>query len=340
VQQLILVFRFFLVCVVFLKNFIIVSELLCGLIKVHTVKLGAYTLEPKKAEGFDFHVLRVKTELGVRIAPQCDMYSNVAIFGDNVAVKNNPDWISQSNLGPAKMGNLNYNIYWDIVCQTQPEHRAEQLNYIEEVDRQSMGIFPNSQYFADHGHCTCSRCKTRWEKSGLSWLEWRRKEVTEYISDIRERTKKELIMCVQPDPICSYERYGVDFNDFAKYADAFNVVMFSKNYATPWYWEMITRGFRKLLEDKPIYVSLYVFGPGDEPKDVPSVAELLTVSARCVRTGIDGVFYFAEKASQLDDFQKAAIDKRELRERLRNFGGQPVKEYLDRVDDWSKNVKS
>jgi hypothetical protein len=308
------------------------------LIKVHIVRFGAYTLEPKKAEGFDFHLLRVKTELGTRIPSQKDMYSNIAIFGDNAAIRDHPDWLSQSALGPAKMGNANYNIYWNIVCQTQPEHRAEQLAYIAEVDKNSLGIWPNSQYFADHGHCICPRCVEKWRKSGLGWLEWRRKEVTEYIAQIRENTKKELVMCVQPDPICSYERYGVNFDDFAKYADAFNVVMFSKNYATPWYWEMISRGFRKLLKDKTMYISLYVYGPGDSPTDVPTVSELLTVSARCARTGIDGILYLTEKASQQADFQKAALAQKDLRERLKNYGGKPVQEYLERIASWEKIV--
>jgi hypothetical protein len=295
-------------------------------------------LEPKKAEGFDFHLLRVKTEMGTRIPTQNDMYSNIAIFGDNAAIREHPDWLSQSPLGPAKIGNNNYNIYWNIVCATQPQHRAEQLAYIEDVDRHSLGVWPNSQYFADHGHCNCSRCTEHWQKSGLSWLEWRRKEVTDYISQIRDHTKKELVMCIQPDPATSLERYGVDFNDLAKYCDAFNVVMFSKNYATPWYFEMITRAFKKLLK-KPFYVSLYVFGPGDTSSDVPTASELLTVSARCARGGADGFLYLTEKASQIVDFQKAAVDNVELRERLKTYGGQPVREVLDLVSSWEKIVQ-
>jgi hypothetical protein len=303
-----------------------------------SLKFGTFTLEPKKAEGFDFHLLRVKTEMGTRITPQQDMCSNIAVFGDNVAIRDHPDWLSQSALGPAKIGNSNYNIYWNIVCATQPEHRKEQLEYMEDVDRHSMGVWPNSQYFADHGHCTCPRCKELWNKSGLSWLEWRRKEVTNYIAQIREHTKKELVMCIQPDPATSLERYGVDFDDLAKYCDAFNVVMFSKNYATPWYFEMITRAFKKLLK-KPFYVSLYVFGPGDTPSDVPLPAELLTVSARCARAGADGFLYMTEKASQIGDFQKAAVANVALRERLKSYGGQPVQEVLDLVTSWEKVVK-
>ncbi len=299
------------------------------------MKFGTFTLEPKKAQGFDIHLLRVKTEMGTRIQPQPDMASNIAVFGDNVAIRDHPDWLSQSPLGPAKMGNNNYNIYWNIVCATQPEHRAEQLEYIQEVDKNSLGVWPNSQYFAEHGHCTCPRCKDRWQKSGLSWLEWRRKEVTDYIAQIREHTKKDIVMCVQPDPVTSLERYGVDFEDFAKYCDAFNVVMFSKSYATPWYFEMLTRAFKKLLK-KPFYVSFYVYGPGDTPNDIPTVDELLTVTARSARAGADGFLYLAEKESQIREFQRAAIVKTELRERLKSYGEQPVQEFLNRVKEWEK----
>jgi hypothetical protein len=294
--------------------------------------------EPEKAAGFDFHLLRVKLETGIRLPPMQDMYSNIAVFADNAATRGHPDWISQSPLGPARMGNSIFNIYWDVVCATQPQHRAEQLDYIEDVDRRSLGVWLNSQYFADHGHCTCPRCNELWKKSGLSRLEWRRKEVTAYISQVRERVKKELVMCIQPDPVTACERYGVDFDDLAKYADAFNVVMFSKSYATPWYWEMLARAFKKLLK-KPVYISLYVFGPGDNAQDVPSASELLSVSVRCARTGIDGILYLANGASQLRDFQKAAVDKVELRQSLKSYGGQPVQEVLDLVKNWEKIVE-
>jgi hypothetical protein len=299
------------------------------------VKFGTFTFQPEKARGFDFSVFRVKPETGMRLTPVQDMFSNIAVFADNVAVRNHPDWVSQSALGPAKIGNNNYNIYWDVVCATQPEHRAEQLEYIAEIDRRSQGVWLNSQYFADQGHCTCPRCVELWRKSGLSWLQWRRKEVADYVAQVREHVKKELILAIQPDPVSSYERYGVDFDDFANYADAFNVVMFSKNYATPWYWEMLARGFKKLLK-KPFYISFYVFGPGDNPKDVPSVAELLTVSVRCARAGADGFLYLTDNATQILRFQKAAVEQAELRKKLKTFGGQQVQEYLDFVADWEK----
>jgi hypothetical protein len=307
--------------------------------KVDQMKLGTYTFQPEKAEGFDFHVFRVKTEMGVRLTPQKDMYSNIAVFADNVAVRNHPDWMSQSPLGPAKMGNNNFNIYWNIVCATQPEHRAEQLSYMGEIEAQSEGVWLNSQYFADQGHCTCPRCQQLWKKSGLGWVEWRRREVTEYMAQVRERVKKELVLCIQPDPVSSLERYGVDFDDFAKFADKFCVVMFSKNYATPWYWEMLTRGFKKLLK-KPFYVAFYMYGPGDNPKDVPTTQELLTVSVRCARVGAEGFLYLTEGASQIRNFQKEAIAQTALIQKLRTYGGQPVQEFLDRIEGWKNSFSA
>ena len=89
---------------------------------------------------------------------------------------------------------------------------------------------------------------------------------------------------------------------------------------------------------KPFYISFYVFGPGDNPKDVPSTQELLTVSVRCARAGADGFLYLTDGASQIRDFQKTAIEMVQLREKLRTYGGQPVQEFLDYVESWRKIV--
>jgi len=302
------------------------------------MKFGSLTFQPQKPSGFDFHVFRVKPETGLRLQPQQDMHSNIAVFADTQTAKDHPDWISQSPLGPAKFGNNNYNLYWSVLCPTQPDYREEQLKYIAEVDRQSQGIWLNSQYFADHSHCTCPRCQTLHQKSGLSWIEWRRKTVTDYIAEIREIVKKDLVLSIQPDPVSSLERYGVDFDDFAKYTDQFNVVMFSKNYATPWYWEMLTRAFKKLLK-QPFYISLYVYGPGDAPQDVPTTQELLTVTTRCARAGADsGFLYLTDGEKEMTTFQRSAQEKTELCEKLRTYGGKPVSEFLDWVTNWRQTT--
>ncbi len=303
------------------------------------MKLGMMTFQPHKPAGFDFHVYRIKPETGLRLQPQPDMVSNIAVFADTQTGQNHPDWISQSPLGPAKFGNNNFNIYWSVLCPTQPEYREDQLRYIKEVDRQSNGIWLNNYYFTEHNHCNCPRCQMLQEKSGLGWVEWRRKIVNEFLAQVRSEVKGELVLSLQPDPVSSLERYGVDFNDIAKYADKFNVVIFSKNYATPWYCEMLARGFKKLLT-KPFYINLYVYGPGDMPQDVPTPAEILTATVRCARVGgVDGFVYFGDGEREIQNFQKAAVENVALRSKLASFGGEPVQQFLSAVDGWSKLFK-
>ena len=306
------------------------------------MKFGTYMFEAKKVPGFDFDLFRVKPEVGRRLPPKPDMYSNIAIFGDNVTARNHPDWISQSALGPAWRTNDNFNVRWDVLCATQPEHRAEQLDYMEDVARKSPSIWLNSIHFAEHGHCICPRCKELHEKSGLSWYEWRRKEITEYMAAtserVRDRAKSQFVIGVLPDPVTNYERFGVNFDDLAPLTDEFLVVMFSKNYATPWYWEMLTRNFKKLFKDVKLNIALYVIGPGDDPAETPTTKELLTVSVRMARAGVDGILYLTDKAAQMVEFQKRAIAEKDTRERLKSYGGKAGQEVLDLVTSWEKIV--
>ena len=304
------------------------------------MKFGTYMFEDKKVPGFDFDLFRTKPEVGRRMPPKADMYSNVAIFGDNVAARLHPDWISQSDLGPAWRTNDNFNVRWEVLCQTQPEHRAEQLDYMEDVARKSQGVWLNSIHFAEHGHCTCPRCKELHRKSGLSWYEWRRKEVTDYMAATSDRVinkaKKPLYIGVLPDPVTNYERFGVNFDDMLPLTTEMFVVMFSKNYATPWYWEMLTRNFKKLFKDRKLNIALYVIGPGDDPRETPTPSELLTVSVRMARAGVDGILYLTDKAAQMQEFQKAAIAQKDTRERLKSYGGKAGQEVLDLVTSWEK----
>jgi hypothetical protein len=115
--------------------------------------------------------------------------------------------------------------------------------------------------------------------------------------------------------------------------------MFSKNYATPWYWEMLTRNFKKLFKDVKLNIALYVIGPGDDPRETPTTSELLTVSVRMARAGVDGILYLTDKAAQMVEFQKAMIAQKDTRERLKSYGGKAGQEVLDLVTSWEKIVE-
>jgi hypothetical protein len=96
------------------------------------------------------------------------------------------------------------------------------------------------------------------------------------------------------------------------------------------------RGFKKLFKDVPLNIALYVFGPGDNPAEVPAPSELVTLSVRAGRAGADGILYLTDKASQIWDFQKAVVDRVELRQKLKTYGCQEV---LDFFQSWEKVVE-
>jgi hypothetical protein len=297
------------------------------------MEFGNYLYEPKKVDGFDFDVYRLKPETGRRGTPQNDMWNNIAVFGDNVTGRAHPEWISESARGRGVRGNNQFNLHWDVLCPTVPEFREEQLDYIEKtVEATNQPIFLNSWHFADHGHCTCERCNKLWKESGLEWFEWRNQTITEFIKDVKDRVKTKLVLAVLPDPANADQRFGMDFPELYKICDAFNIVMFSQNYATSWYWEMLARAFRRIFPEKPVYSNVYVCGPGDDPNNCPTTEHLIRLSVRVMRTGIDGIIYLADVADNMVKFQKAVTEKGEYRDSLSDYGGQPALDLFNRWD--------
>jgi hypothetical protein len=148
--------------------------------------------------------------------------------------------------------------------------------------------------------------------------------------------KTKLVLAVLPDPANADQRFGMDFKELYKICDAFNIVMFSQNYATSWYWESIARAFRRIFPEKPVYSNLYVCGPGDDPAQCPTIEQLIRVSVRVMRTGIDGIIYLADLAENMQKFQKAVTEKGEYRDSLGDYGGQVA---LDLFNRWDKIVR-
>ncbi|MEM3641448.1 MAG: hypothetical protein QXH37_05970, partial [Candidatus Bathyarchaeia archaeon] len=67
------------------------------------------------------------------------------------------------------------------------------------------------------------------------------------------------------------------------------------------------------------------------PSDVPTISDLLKVSVRVCRTGVDGIFYLAENAQRLREFQRAAVQAKEVLKELEGYGGDEV---LDLIHRW------
>jgi len=296
------------------------------------LKFGTFLYKPQPVEGFDLNFYRIKSESGITGNPVPYMYTNIACFGDNVVASQRPDWVAISRYGPATRENKHYNFRWDILCMTNQEYRKELYELIDKAAAISPGVSLSSIHFADEGFCVCPRCVELWRKSGLNWIEWRTQTVTNFVKEVRERIgDKPLFVNILPDPVLGKERFGYDFDELAKYTDAFIVPMFSRSYATAWYFETLARAFKKILK-KPVYVNLYVFGPGETPETIPTVKQILTVSCRIARTGVDGIIYLAEDAQKIRDFQRAAVQSREVLKELKGYNGEEV---IKRVEEWA-----
>ena len=298
---------------------------------VRTLNFATFLYKPEPAEGFDINFYRIKPESGTVGKPNPNMYTNIACFGDNALAAKRPEWISVSKDGPAFRTNKKYNLRWDVLCMTNPEVIEYNLNLIKECARVTPGISISSQHFAEHGFCVCPRCVELWRQSGLNWVDWRAKTVTSFLKEVRKLVvNKPLFVNLLPDPVLGKVRFGYDFDALAEYADAFVIPMFSKSYPTPWYWETLARAFKSKLK-KPVFVNFYVRGPGETWDTVAPTKEILTVATRAARTGIDGIIFLAEKAQWIQEFQKAAVQSKDVLKELEGYGGDEV---LNLVKRW------
>lgn len=295
-----------------------------------TLKFGVFLYHPEPVEGVDLNFYRIKPESGTVGKPNPHMYTNIACFGDNAMAKQHPEWIAISKDGPAFRTNKKYNLRWDILCMTNPEVQEYNLSLIEECARVTPGISISSQHFAEHGFCVCPRCVELWRTSGLNWIEWRAKTVTAFLSEVRKRVvNKPLFVNLLPDPVLGRERFGYDFAALAEYADYFVIPMFSKAYPSPWYWETIARAYKSFLK-KPVFVNFYVMGPGETPETVATTKQILTVATRAARTGIDGIIFLAENAQKIRNFQKEAVQSKDVLKELEGYGGDEVLKLVHR----------
>jgi hypothetical protein len=299
------------------------------------LKFGVFLYQPEPVEGVDYNFYRLKSESGIVGKPNPKMYTNIACFGDNYMAAKRPDWVSVSKDGPSLRTNKKYNLRWDVVCMTNPEAREYNLKIIAESAKVTPGISISSQHFAERDFCVCPRCVEQWRQSGLNWIEWRAKTVTEFLSEVRDVVKdKPLFVNCLPDPLLGKIRFGYDFEAMAQYADYFVIPMFSKAYPTPWYWETIARGYKSFLK-KPVFVNFYVRGPNETWETVAPHRQIMTVATRAARTGIDGIIFLAEKADFIREFQKKVVADKEWRKELEGYGGDEVLELFNR---WEKLV--
>ncbi len=292
------------------------------------MKIGLVTYAPEKVAGFDLHVYYSKRADGSVFPAAEDMQNDVTCFCDAKAIREDPSIVAISNNGLALRKNRKINVPFDYVCPTNPEYRAEVLDYIRKLDREAIeGITLNLYHFPEEEFCVCPRCVELWRQSGLNWYEWRAQEVTDFLKEAKGKIRGTFAVEMFPDPLLAKERFGIDFETISKLVDYFHVPLSSRNYLTNYWVDLITRDFLKILK-KPVIVELSAEMPTDEKLN--ALLKMVAYLSRHKPKGVLLLVHDSENAKQVCSY---AVNKGGFREWLEKY---EFTEMTRIVDEWAK----
>lgn len=292
------------------------------------MKIGTVIYEPETVEGFDFSFYYVKRADGVVGKPAKEMFNDITCFADAKTIRERPELVAISKRGAAIRTNKFFNLPWDFVCPTNEEYRSSLLRFIKGTSKEDVkGVILNLYHFPEESFCTCERCLKQQRESGLNWIEWRVKVVTDFVESAKELVAQTFAVEIWPDPVLAKERFGLDFNALAKYVDFFHVPLSSQNYLTMYWVDTLTRDFKKLLK-KPIYIELSAEVLGEiETK------ALLRTMAYVSSHDVDAILLLVHTANQAKEVCRKAVQDINFRNWLDNFG---FKNMVEIVERWEK----
>ena len=292
------------------------------------MKIGLVTYTPEKVAGFDLHVYYSKRADGSVFPAAKEMQNDVTCFCDAKAIREDPSIVAVSNRGLALRKNRKINVPFDYVCPTNPEYRARVLGYIEKLGNKEIeGVTLNLYHFPEEEFCVCPRCIDQWRQSGLNWTEWRAKEVTRFLIEVKSTVRGNFAVEMFPDPVLAKERFGIDFESISKLVDYFHVPLSSRDYLTNYWVDLITRDFLKILK-KPVVVELSAEMPTDEKLNA-----LLKTVAYLSRHKLMAVLLLVHDSKNAKQVCSYAVNKGGFREWLKKF---EFSEMTRIVDEWTK----
>ena len=292
------------------------------------MKIGLVTYTPEKVAGFDLHVYYSKRADGSVFPAAKEMQNDVTCFCDAKAIREDPSIVAVSNRGLALRKNRKINVPFDYVCPTNPEYRARVLGYIEKLGNKEIeGVTLNLYHFPEEEFCVCPRCIDQWRQSGLNWTEWRAKEVTRFLIEVKSTVRGNFAVEMFPDPVLAKERFGIDFESISKLVDYFHVPLSSRDYLTNYWVDLITRDFLKILK-KPVVVELSAEMPTDEKLNA-----LLKTVAYLSRHKLMAVLLLVHDSKNAKQVCSYALNKGGFREWLKKF---EFSEMTRIVDEWAK----
>jgi hypothetical protein len=292
------------------------------------MKIGLVTYTPERVEGFDPHVYYSKWADGQVFPAAKGMQNDVTVFCDAKAIREDPNIVSVSSSGPALRRNRKSNLPFDFVCPTHPQYRARVFEYLDSLSKQDiLGVTLNLYHFADQEYCTCPRCTQLRKESGLNWVDWRAKTVTEFLKEAKTHTKGTFAVEMYPDPVLAKERFGLDFDAMAELVDYFHVPLSSRDYFTNYWVDTIVRDFVASLK-KPVVVELSAEMPTDEKLDA-----LLKTVAYVSRHNLDAVLLLVHDSENARQVCRFAVQNSDFREWLEKYEFNEMRRI---VDGWAK----
>jgi len=292
------------------------------------MKIGLVTYKPEFVEGYDLHVYYSKWADGQAFPAAAGMQNDVTVFCDAKAIREDPALVSTSNRGPALRRNRRNNLAFDFVCPTHPQYRERIFGYLDSLSKEAItGVTLNLYHFADEGYCTCPRCTEMRQKSGLGWVEWRAKAVTDFLAEAKTHTKGTFAVEMFPDPVLAKERFGIDFAAIAELVDYFHVPLSSRDYFTNYWVDTIVRDFVATLK-KPVVVELSSELPTDEKLDA-----LLKTVCYISRHDLMATLFLVHDSENARQVARFAVHNSAFREWLDTYEFKKMQKI---VDNWAK----
>ncbi|MEM2911439.1 MAG: hypothetical protein QW146_02920 [Candidatus Bathyarchaeia archaeon] len=291
------------------------------------MKIGIVSYQPERVKGFDFQIYYAKRADGSVFPPAEHMYNDITCFCDAKTIRESPEMAAVSKEGLALRKNRKINMPWDYICPTHENYREKILRFIEDMgDKKIQGVILNLYHFPEEGFCVCPRCMELWRLSGLNWVDWRVQTVTSFIKEAREKLRNVKAFAVEiwPDPVLSRERFGIDFDQLAKYVDFFHIPLSANDYTTMYWVDMLTRIFTKILQ-KPVYIELSA-----EMLNEVKLGALLKTMAYVSRHNVEGIFLLVHSCKNAEEVCEYAVKNGELQKWFERHGFTRIMEIVEK----------
>lgn len=302
------------------------------------MKLGISTNKatPELFEKFDMVMHAVKSSSGREVAQDAwwpQAMPVVSCFGHTKASVRDPSLAPVSKEGlqalPGKK-NPRDGFAWGWVCPNADEFRQSLVEFIAQVAQSSpKGLHLESVCFPEVNYCHCQRCLAKFEKSGLSWTEWRAQVITEFVGDVHQLVGLPLSLTVHPDPYYAGERFGLDMYQVDAFADFFLLPIYCLRYDLPYWIDTLLYAFTRNTR-KPLWVELYAVEP-----DARGLARGI---ATLCKYPIEGIVFYDDHHEKFREVARLFREDVNIRSLVRDSREPALEEVTERMAAWGETA--